>query len=261
MPNDAEDIIVQDVVELLKIVKERGGGEFSARPEVEAKKMREEEAFICHFDCSDGSRIDFWAHSADELAKIPAVIRGDYTDILQKFIRDFVTLVADDNPFVSVIKGQAYIESLLTTLLEGTLIPSKKLKIERWTISRKLEWCNALGLIHSDVMPTFEKFAEYRNIFAHQIWPEFTEGNVKDLCATLHKCDRLKSIILSKDKNSLGVFECVWAMWMYLFEQVLRVKCSQSSLSEFRRGVIDSAEEIGGRMIIKTKPIDSSQVE
>jgi hypothetical protein len=255
---ETERVVVEDMTSLAKTVMERGGSRVLHIDVPEDIKSTAN--FVCRVECNDGTVIDFYARDAQAATQFPPEIRGDIKKILEKSLKDFVETVSDPDPFVSVIKGHAYIEAILTSMIEGSFLEPSELEIDRMTFSKKVKLCIAAGLIHSDVARVLVEFAKIRNGFAHQIWPSLSEKELRDFLNIFRQSKRLKMRLAGHGKQQPGVFECVWAMWSYLFEQVARITTKRMLLNEFWKYAVD-AEGVALRPMVafSSKPISLTE--
>ncbi len=255
-----EKIIVEDMKSLAKTLMEHGGGK--SLPTDVPSNMKGESGFICRIECNDGSLIDFYAPNAQLAAQFPPEIIEDSIRILEKSINDFVQIIGDPEPFVSIIKGHAYIEALLTSILTVAFFEPLELEIDRIPFSRKVNLCVAAGLIHGDVARVLKEFAKIRNSFAHQLWPAFTEKELRDFVNVLRQSEHLREELTASKSKQLEVFDCVWPLWIYLFQQACRITTKRKLLSEFWHDVVD-ADEIPLRYItaFRSKPLSLSDFE
>lgn len=165
-------------------------------------------------------------------------------------------MISDPDPFVSVIKGHAYIESLVTSLLEAAFLEPSELEIDHMAFVRKANVCVAAGLIHAEVGHVLKEFAKVRNHFAHQIWPSFTENNLRDFLNVLRQSKLLKERLAKSKSRQLDVFDCVWAMYLYLFEQVCRITSKRDLLADFWQHTVDAdAVALRCAIVFPSKPI------
>jgi hypothetical protein len=233
---EVEKVVVENAGILAATVVQHGGGKnFCDVPD----SIKGTEGFICRLECSDGAIIDFYAPDAQVAAQFPPEITGDTQQIIEKSISEFVRIVGDPNPFVAVIKGQAYLESLVASIITGAFAEPSALELERMTFWQKVNLCVAAGLVHNDVGHVLKEFAKIRNTFAHQLWPTFTEEELRDFLNVLRQSSRLRDRLKDIEPSKLGVYHCVWAMWIYLFEQACRITGNRSSLIEFWKHVVD----------------------
>ena len=254
---ETKKVIVEDLASLARTVMQHNGGEGCTRSIPDSVKGIA--GFLCRVECNDGTVIDFYAPDADSAAQFPPEITGDTDGIIQKAIEDFVQMVSDPNPFVSVIKGHVYIESLITSILETALLKPSELEVDRLTFVRKVNFCVAAGLIHADVGHVLREFAKIRNRFAHQLWPTLTEKELRDFLNVLRQSKLLKERLAGRRSEQLDVFDCVWAMYVYLFEQACRITSKRELLVEFWQHTVDVGETaLQCATVFPAKPIWAS---
>lgn len=234
---EVKRVVVENIASLVKTVMQHNGGESSKRDIPDSTKCSA--GFLCRIECNDGTIIDFYAPDAQSVAQFPPEITGDTDSVVKKAIEDFVQIVSDPDPFVSVIKGHTYIESLVTSILEAAFLEPSELEIDRMTFVRKVNVCVAAGFIHADVGHVLKEFAKIRNRFAHQLWPSFTENDLRDFLNVLRQSKLLKERLARSKSRQLDVFDCVWAMYIYLFEQVCRIASKRELLAEFWQHTVD----------------------
>jgi len=234
---EAEKIVLENTGALVRVVMQHGGGKGS--PQDTPSEIKSATGFICRIECNDGVLLDFYAPNAQIAGQFPPEITGDAQKILKKSINEFVQIVSDPDPFVAVIKGHAYLEALVTSIITIAFLEPSALDTERMTFWQKVNLCVAAGLIHSDVGHVLKEFARIRNEFAHQLWPTFTEKELCDLLNVLRQSNRLRELLRDHESACPDVFDCVWTMWIYLFEQVCRVTVGRKLLAEFWRRVVD----------------------
>ncbi len=233
---EVEKVVVENAGILATTVMQHGGGKnLYDVPD----RIKSTEGFICRIECSDGVIIDFYAPDAQVAAQFPLEITNDTQKILEKSINEFVKIVGDPNPFIAVIKGQAYLESFVTSIIACAFAEPSALELERMTFWQKVNLCVAAGFIHNDVGHVLKEFGKIRNNFAHQLWPTFKEKELHDFLNVLRQSSRLRGSLKGIEPSKLGVYDCVWAMWRYLFEQACRITVNRSSLIEFWKHVVD----------------------
>ncbi len=233
---EVEKVVVENAEILATTVMQHGGGKnLYDVPD----SIKGTEGFICRIECSDGVIIDFYAPDAQVAGRFPPEITADTQKTLEKSINEFVKIVGDPNPFIAVIKGQAYLESLVTSIIAGGFAEPSALELGRMTFWQKVNLCVGAGLVHNDVGHVLKEFAKIRNKFAHQLWPTFTENELHDFVNVLRQSNRLRERLKGIEPSKLGVYDCVWAMWGYLFEQACRITVNRSSLVEFWKHVVD----------------------
>ena len=249
-----ERVRVKDISSLFEIIKQRGGGEGRSLSDVPAE-IKSEHNFICRWECEDGSIIDFIASDTKSAAQFPSEIRGDSEKLIEKFCKELVELAGDPNPFVSVVKGHAYIESMLMSIIGSAILEYKELELDRMTFTKKVRLCTALGLIHTEVSHVLLEFANIRNRFAHQVWPEFTKKELRNFLNVLRQSKLLKDHLPKQRSRKLDIFDCVWAMWIYLFQQILRVSLKRNLLINFWKSVVDTERDTMPQFELPLKPI------
>jgi hypothetical protein len=250
-------VVVEDLASLARAMTQHSSGKNCTMSFPDS--VKDITGFLCRMKFNDGTVIDFYAPDADSAAQFPPEITGDTDGIVQKAIEDFVQIVSDPNPFVSVIKGHMYIESLITSILEAALLKPSKLEIDRLAFVRKVNFCIAAGLIHADVGHVLKEFAKIRNRFAHQLWPKLTEKELQDFLNVLRQSKLLKERLAGRNSEQLDVYDCVWAMYIYLLEQACRITSKRKLLVEFWQHVVDVSETaLQDVTILPTKPITIS---
>lgn len=232
-------ILVNTPASLLKFVEQHGGGNGIPLADV-PNDIKNEDIFICRWGCKDGTMIDFIASDAQVAENFPPAITGNSDKIMGKYFKELSELAGDSNPFISFIKGEAYVESMLVNLIESAILDSKALELDRMTFTKKVNLCEAIGLIHSNVSPVLKKFANIRNKFAHQVWPDFSEKEFQDFLNVFRQSKHLKDHLIIQQDKALTILDCVWAMWIYLLEQLFRVHSKRELLKNFWESVVDA---------------------
>lgn len=253
---ETEKVVVENLASLVETVVQHGGGKGSFEiPDT----VKDEAGFLCRIECNDGMAIDFYAPNVQSASQFPPEITGDTDGVVRQSIEGFVKLVGDPDPFVSVIKGHAYIESLLTSMLEVAFLQPTELEVDRMTFVKKVNLCTAAGLIHADIGHVLKEFAKIRNQFAHQLWPALSEKAWRDFLNVLRQSELLKTRLATYGSKQPDVFSCVWTMYMYLFEQACRITTKRKLLIEFWQCTVD-VDEVPSQCatILPTKPIPMS---
>lgn len=239
MSKNVEEITVENAeILFLTVIDHNGGQSVIDIPE----KTSSADNFICRMKCNDGVIIDFYAPNAQAAAQFPPEIRNadKFTEkIIDKAIKDFVKKISDSDPFVAVIKGQAYIESLVTNIIQGTFADPSALELDRMAFWQKVNLCIAAGAIHNDAGQVLKQFSSIRNKFAHQAWPNFTEENFRDFLNVLRKSKQMRKSLKLYNSTKPTMFDCITSMWFYLAEQSFRIHNNRSSLFAFWKHVTD----------------------
>jgi uncharacterized protein YutE (UPF0331/DUF86 family) len=141
--------------------------------------------------------------------------------------------------FSLILKGQLHVEAFLNVLLNTIAKNSSDFELDKIMFNRKVKLCSALGLIHEDTKSTFTKLASMRNNLAHELWHEVTEQEITDFENTFKSCKSLQSNSHLKlnINNKLG--EIIGQLWIYLFEQSLRLPKSKNGIIAFWENQID----------------------
>lgn len=78
----------------------------------------------------------------------------------------------------ALLRGHLWIEHYLTELLREKLVRPDAVDIERMAWRQKLSWCDGLGLIEQEDIPSLLEFNRIRNRLAHDLNAEPTEQQV-----------------------------------------------------------------------------------
>ena len=162
----------------------------------------------------------------------------DISQIVPIFIKEFVDRMSSLDSLTVIIKGHLYIESLLTVLLEYGFLRPSELDLDRLSFERKVKLAVAAGLIHEDIVPALRKLGNIRNVFAHELWPTFSEKEERDFLNIVRQCIRLRKKIESSPEWK-GTSACIWVLWIYLFEQICRTANKRKIICDFWGYVVD----------------------
>lgn len=176
----------------------------------------------------------------EDVGKLAIQIGGAL--ILNRFVQEFTDVLGNPDPLTYIIKGQLYIESFMTALLESVFYKPKKIGLERMPFSKKIDLCLAVGIVHDDVAPALRKLAEMRNNFAHQLWPNLTEKEQADFLKALQQSEQLGKELTAVQSKWEGVKGGIIALWAYLAEQSIRVASKRGELVAFWTAVVDAPE-------------------
>lgn len=253
-----ERVLVRTPEALLKFIEQHGGCNGIPLADI-SDDIKSEVIFICRWKCEDGVIIDFIAPDAQVAANFPPEITGDSDKIMEGFFKELTELAGDPNPFVSFIKGEIYVESMLVNLIESAMLESRALGLDRMTFAKKVNLCIATGLIHSDVSPALKKIASVRNKFAHQVWPSFSEKEFQDFLNVFRQSKHLKDRLIIHEGEALIILDCVWAIWIYLLEQLFRVLGERELLMNFWKSVVDTETVENPNLNFPIKPFDISK--
>src|SRR6202012_5808586 len=96
-----------------------------------------------------------------------------------------------------------------------------------------------LGLIHQDTIFTFLKLSNMRNNLAHELWHEITEKEITDLenIFKSSKSLQLNNSLILNMRTKLG--EIISFLWIYLFDQSLKLVKSRNGIITFWEDQID----------------------
>ena len=253
--------IVGNIKELISNIAPHGEGRVLFDPA--STEAGVPAAFICSVKCNDGTIIDFYGRDTETAAQIASKLRVN-EDFLQRFIEELVSRFSDPDPFVSTIKGHSYIESLITSLIKASFLEASELELDRMTFVRKVKVCVAAGLIHKDVARALEKLAKIRNRFAHQLWPSFSQKEEKDFLNVLRQSNRLKEMLSNSKQTWRGLPAGVWVLYLYLFEQLLKVARKRELILEFWKYMVEVKDDVlssEGVEFLSLMPIDITAEE
>lgn len=158
------------------------------------------------------------------------------------FLHDFAQHLEVDDALTSIIKAHLYIEALLLMLLEHALLEPDRLSLDRMPFEAKVRLCVAAGLLHVEVEPALQKLGRIRNDFAHTLWPQFDTKKESDFLNVVHQSGRLRSHFTKPEPIWDGYRGAIWAIWVYLFEQVCRAAQGRKILANFWAKMTDVSE-------------------
>jgi hypothetical protein len=95
----------------------------------------------------------------------------------------------------TVLRGVAYLDALLLSILERRLAKSRVLNLDRRGFLEKAKLARAIGAVDDDLLASLKIVADIRNEFAHKIGRRLEHKDVTRLC------DSLKG-------RALGLFVC-----------------------------------------------------
>ena len=166
----------------------------------------------------------------------------DSQKALRLFVNEFVAHLESETALAAFLKAQLHIETLLLMLLDNALLIPDRLPLDRMSFSSKVHLCVALGLVHAEVEPALTKLARIRNGFAHTLWPEFGDEQECDFLNVVRQSAQLRSHMKRRDLIWQGYRGAIWAIWIYLFEQLCRASQGRKVLADFWSRTVDASE-------------------
>lgn len=109
---------------------------------------------------------------------------------------DFHEHLDDGSDLEAIIRGQLYLEHVLLELLREALPRFERLNVSRMPFSTKVDLCDALGVLHSELPPPFKKINALRNEVAHNLNFEMTATDKAALFDTFPEVG--KNLILDR---------------------------------------------------------------
>lgn len=247
-----EQIAIDSYESLVDVVTSHGGGTLISLGQ--AENLAAPRWFICQVECHDGTLIEFYAEDGELASNLIEELYIDPDKLFHQFLTEFIENVSDPDPFVFTIKGLISLESLIISIIEASFLDPSSLDLDRTGFDKKVTICVSAGLIHDDVAPALRKLAKVRNSFAHQFRPSLTEKDEMDFVNVLRQSERMKGKLLEAEPEWSGIRAGIWVLYMYLFEQLLKVATNKEFLYDFWQNLVEVPEDTLVKRSISVHP-------
>ena len=104
------------------------------------------------------------------------------------------------------------------------------------------------------VLGALSKLAHIRNHFAHELRPNFSSKEENDFLNVIRQSERLKIWLSETGSASTGLQNGFRVLYLYLFEQLLKLTDAQTSLHESWKKMVEVDDKLLSSKRVYLKP-------